>query len=348
MLGGSATEQLQGYVKELKQIYDENVVPFENTDDQYDASLGILYNEWCSAGDHFRDIGNAIGDFCCGVGNAVKDFVMGIAGLAGGIVKLLGYAGYSLLELAGLAVVPDSLDADIQGMKDTLVQVIKDPGNVLESVGQGMFDTADEKGTAYSSGYVAGDVVIAILTDKGLDKLKEAGKAGKTTANVADDVADVADDAARAGKEAGEAAKAAESAGKLESGLGIKYSPANPGPLNEEVANSFNGATYTERVLTEDTIMFRVSGGNAKEVGSYMSMTPQGGGLQSQLDLALNPAWGNTTENVTKVVIPKGTTIYEGIAAPQNIYDSLGNVIGTLPGGGNQVYIPKVEAGWFQ
>ena len=101
-------------------------------------------------------------------------------------------------------------------------------------------------------------------------------------------------------------------------------------------------------VLTEDTVMYRVSGGNAKEVGSYMSMTPQGGGLQSQLDLALNPAWGNTTENVTKVVVPKGTTIYEGIAAPQNIYDSLGNVIGTLPGGGSQVYIPKVEVGWFQ
>lgn len=78
-----------------------------------------------------------------------------------------------------------------------------------------------------------------------------------------------------------------------------------------------------------------------------MSMTPQGGGLQSQLDLALNPAWGNTTENVKKVVVPKGTTIYEGIAAPQNIYDSLGDVIGTLPGGGNQVYIPTVEAGGF-
>lgn len=39
---------------------------------------------------------------------------------------------------------------------------------------------------------------------------------------------------------------------------------------------------------------------------------------------------------------------YEGIAAPQNIYDSLGNVIGVLPGGGNQVYILKVEVGWFQ
>ena len=101
-------------------------------------------------------------------------------------------------------------------------------------------------------------------------------------------------------------------------------------------------------LLTEDTVMYRVSGGNAREVGSYMSMTPQNGGLQSQLDLALNPVWGNTTENVTKVVVPKGTLIYEGIAAPQSIYDSLKNVIGTLPGGGNQVYIPEVETRWFQ
>ena len=141
---------------------------------------------------------------------------------------------------------------------------------------------------------------------------------------------------------------AAGQAGGAEGGSETKYSPVNPGPLSEDVASSFSGATYTERVLTEDTVMYRVSGGNAKEVGSYMSMTPQEGGLQSQIDLALNPAWGNTTENVTKIVVPKGTIIYEGVAAPQNIYDSLGNVIGTLPGGGNQVYIPTVEAGWFQ
>ena len=92
-------------------------------------------------------------------------------------------------------------------------------------------------------------------------------------------------------------------------GTAVKYSPANPGSLKEEFANTFSGATYTKRVLTEDTVMYRVSGGNAREVGSYMSMTPQNGGLQSQLDLALNPAWGNTTENVTKVVVPKGTII---------------------------------------
>ena len=126
-----------------------------------------------------------------------------------------------------------------------------------------------------------------------------------------------------------------------------RYSPANPGPLNEKVANTFNGATYTKRILTEDTVMYRVHGGTANEVGSYMSVTPQNGGLQSQLDLALNPEWGNTAESVTRVIVPRGTIIYEGTAAPQNIYDSLGNVIGTLPGGGNQIYIPKVEEGWF-
>lgn len=94
--------------------------------------------------------------------------------------------------------------------------------------------------------------------------------------------------------------------------------------------------------------MYRVHGGSAGKVGWYLSRTPQGEGLQSQMDLALNPSWGNTTENVTKVIVPKGTVVYEGTAAPQAITDSLGNIIGILPGGGNQVYIPKVETGWFK
>ncbi|MEG0314852.1 MAG: hypothetical protein RR646_06295 [Erysipelotrichaceae bacterium] len=133
------------------------------------------------------------------------------------------------------------------------------------------------------------------------------------------------------------------------SGAGKKYSPVNPcDKISQEVAESFRGATFTEKVLTEDTIMYRVSGGKVGEVGSYLSKTPQGGGLQSQLDLALNPVWGNTTENVIKVIVPKGTVIYEGVAAPQNILDSFGNTISTLTVGGNQIYILKVDARWFK
>lgn len=54
-----------------------------------------------------------------------------------------------------------------------------------------------------------------------------------------------------------------------------------------------------------------------------------------------------STENVTEAVIPKGTVVYEGTAGAQSLTDSFCNVIGTLPGGGAQIYIPKVDAKWF-
>ncbi|WP_162920173.1 RHS repeat-associated core domain-containing protein [Paenisporosarcina cavernae] len=121
------------------------------------------------------------------------------------------------------------------------------------------------------------------------------------------------------------------------------YSPANPGPLKQSVAETFSGATYKQIALTEDTTFYRVYGGEAGKVGSYMTRVPQNGGIQSQIDLALKPEWGNTTQYVTKVVVPKGNVIYEGTAAPQTINGGAGHLIG----GGNQVYIPEVNANWF-
>jgi len=124
----------------------------------------------------------------------------------------------------------------------------------------------------------------------------------------------------------------------------VAYSPANPGPLKQSVAETFSGATYKETVLTQDTTFYRVYGGSSGKVGSYMTRVPQNGGMQSQVDLALNPQWGNTAQYVTKVTVPKGTVIYEGTAAPQVINGGAGQLIG----GGNQVYIPEVDASWFK
>jgi hypothetical protein len=53
--------------------------------------------------------------------------------------------------------------------------------------------------------------------------------------------------------------------------------------------------------------------------------------MQSQIDLALNPRWGNTAQQVTRIRVPKGTTIFEGAAAAD----------GRLLGGGSQVFIPS-------
>ena len=291
-------------------------------------------------------------------------------------------------EVMGIEVLGLSLEKvdDLKNMAYGAVAALQNPTRVLAAFGQKIGDTVEEESIAYSISYVAADVAIQVLLSKGLGEVKNVSKADDLvdvarTVDTLDDTVKIADeltDAAKVVDQVGDIADAAMAVNVMDEanaavkavdkvdeaadvvkvverlddvvagGTEVKYSPVNPGPLSEDVANSFNGATYTERILTEDTIMYRVSGGNAKKVGSYISMTPQGGGLQSQLDLALNPAWGNTTENVTKVVVPKGTTIYEGVAMPQNIYDSLGNVTGTLLGGGNQVYIPRVEARWFQ
>jgi len=124
----------------------------------------------------------------------------------------------------------------------------------------------------------------------------------------------------------------------------IKYSPVNPGPLKQSIAETFTGASYTQKSLEANTVFYRVSTNEAGKVGSYMTRTPQMGGMQSQLDLALNPEWGNTAQVVTKVTVPKDTVIYEGTAAPQVINGGAG----MLPGGGNQIYIPEVNPKWFK
>ena len=67
------------------------------------------------------------------------------------------------------------------------------------------------------------------------------------------------------------------------------------------------------------------------------------GGMQTQIDFALVPDWGNTAEYITKVVVPKGTIIHEGRAALQATNGGAGQLLG----GGNQIYIPEVNPLWF-
>lgn len=121
----------------------------------------------------------------------------------------------------------------------------------------------------------------------------------------------------------------------------IQFGPHTEGPLSEGIAATFRGGSYTQRVLQEDTTFYRAYGGKAGPVGSFWSRTPPSGPLQTQLDSALNPAWGNSLEHVAVARVPAGTMVYEGAAASQSITGG-----GLLMGGGNQVYIPKVNPAW--
>jgi RHS repeat-associated protein len=128
------------------------------------------------------------------------------------------------------------------------------------------------------------------------------------------------------------------STGIINAAEGITHwNPLNgPGPLGKKVAATFRGASYTEYVTSEPTTLYRVYGGKATEFGPYWTRTPPAGPLQSRIDSGLLPEWGNSARKVTRIQVPPGTTIFEGFAAPQ----------GGLIGGGNQVFIPRVDQSW--
>jgi len=111
------------------------------------------------------------------------------------------------------------------------------------------------------------------------------------------------------------------------------------GPLPAGISGLFRGGTYTELTLGEDTLLYRVYGGSAEELGAWWSRTQPVGPLQSQIDLGLEQSWGNTAQYVTTMKVPAGTTIYEGTAASQN---------GWLTGGGSQVYVPNAQKSWLK
>ncbi len=110
----------------------------------------------------------------------------------------------------------------------------------------------------------------------------------------------------------------------------------------QQVANDIRGGSYTVTTLSETTTLYRVYGGSAGKVGPYWTRDKPSGPLQSQFDSALASQWGNSSQRVATMKVPKGTTIYEGAAAPQS------TGVGQNLGGGNQVYIPHVDPEWIQ
>jgi hypothetical protein len=86
--------------------------------------------------------------------------------------------------------------------------------------------------------------------------------------------------------------------------------------------------------------MYRVWGEEAGRVGSYLTRTRPASRAQAMQDLALDPEWGNSRVWVSEVRVPAGVPIYEGTA----------EALGSLRGGGNQVFIPRewLVDEWFQ
>jgi hypothetical protein len=83
-------------------------------------------------------------------------------------------------------------------------------------------------------------------------------------------------------------------------------------------------------------VLQRVYGGSSGQLGPYWSRTTYSSPGRAKQYLAL--PHGNTAEGVVTIRVPAGTTIHEGKAAA-----AFGR-----RGGGNQVYIPRVDPRWIE
>lgn len=108
---------------------------------------------------------------------------------------------------------------------------------------------------------------------------------------------------------------------------------------------TFRSGTYVTRRTEQWTTLYRVGNPGSGHRGNYWTPVRPSGPGQAQLDLALNPAWGNTAQELTAIRVPPGTIVYEGIAGPQQLLRGQPLSSG-LPGGGPQVFLPDVSADW--
>ncbi len=87
-------------------------------------------------------------------------------------------------------------------------------------------------------------------------------------------------------------------------------------PLPKIERLKFTGQRATGRVLTEDTMFYRVSGGKGGRQGTYLTGVRPESAEKAIQTLALDQKIvGNTAAHLAEVKLPKGTVIWEGTAA---------------------------------
>ncbi len=274
-----------------------------------------------------------------------------------------------------------SVTATLGLLRDLTVQVVWDPGATGEAwqgLGSGLWQGVQDPGQliadvvdvdmmlANPARWVGGlvpDIAVGLLTG-GAGAAATRGTAGlrglARGARGLDELIDVGagarnlDDVAVRGLD--DALPPALGGGAAGAGGGPqRWSAWNgPGPLGEQLAETFRGASYTQHRLPETTTLYRVTSPAGSPAGQFWSRTPAEA-LQAQLDLALNPHWGNDASVLVRADVPAGHEVFEGAAAPQRVGppgpdgrvpDHLS--LGEVPGGGSQVVVRGIDPAWVE
>lgn len=103
-------------------------------------------------------------------------------------------------------------------------------------------------------------------------------------------------------------------------------------PLPAVVAVTFLHSQCSRVVLTKPTTFYRYFSSDSNRYGRYLTPDRYRVNRQVIRSLALHQDWGNQAFRSLRVTLPAGTTVYQGVVAPQT-------PSACYPGGGQQIFI---------
>ncbi|MEA5627044.1 hypothetical protein [Nostoc sp. UHCC 0251] len=112
-------------------------------------------------------------------------------------------------------------------------------------------------------------------------------------------------------------------------------------PLPSDIAVTFLNSKCEEVKLKQPQTFYRYYSSSENRYGRYLTTDKYETNVEVIRNLALNQLWGNKATMIQPVTLPAGTTVYQGIVAPQTPTQC-------YPGGGQQTFIkdtrdPKIE-----
>ena len=230
-------------VDEIWSIYNNAIVPFENTDDDYSQDARFWYDMWATTGNKLGDLGEGIKNLGRGLWDAAVDLVDGVFSLA----LYLIFGGF---VFSGTVSLPDMVEERCKGVDAGIQAMLKDPLGTIEVLGQSMTDTYEEEGLAYAAGYISLDVITEIVATKGLGGAKGATKVADTAsdaASVAKKV-DTVTDVAGAAKKVDTVTDAASAAKKVETLADTADTAADAARAADKTADAAGAAKKVDTV----------------------------------------------------------------------------------------------------
>ncbi len=176
------TKNLLPLYEEMEALYKNNVIPFENTDDEYVKTAKEKMETYLDPAKLLattqKQNRGAVVNFVKGMWSSVK----GVAGLAKTAVEY-SVAGTAFVYGKVTGKMPKWAEKRMGNAKEFAKKVWQDPFSILEGMGQGLSDTYENEGVSYLAGAFVGDYLIAKVATKAVKAMKKP-KSGKVGSEV--------------------------------------------------------------------------------------------------------------------------------------------------------------------